>query len=221
MDRIGWGIIGCGDVTEKKSGPAFSKIVGSSLVAVMRRDAAKAADYARRHQVPRWFDQVEDLIEHQEVTAVYIATPPGSHRELALTAAASGKPCYVEKPMARSFSESLEMTAAFNKAKVPLFVAYYRRALPRFRKIQSLVQQRALGKILELRYHQSNTGNLQMASGALPWRFDPLISGGEASSSISAATRSICWTIGSALSMCLKAMSQETANTRKLRSVFP
>jgi len=39
MSNINWGIIGCGDVTEKKSGPAFSKVAGSSLVAVMRRDA--------------------------------------------------------------------------------------------------------------------------------------------------------------------------------------
>jgi predicted dehydrogenase len=49
---VKWGIIGCGDVTERKSGPAFNKVPNSSLVAVMRRSADKAADYAKRHHVP-------------------------------------------------------------------------------------------------------------------------------------------------------------------------
>ncbi|RYY56718.1 MAG: gfo/Idh/MocA family oxidoreductase, partial [Chitinophagaceae bacterium] len=44
MDKINWGIIGCGDVTELKSGPAFSKVKGSALVAVMRRDEEKVKD---------------------------------------------------------------------------------------------------------------------------------------------------------------------------------
>jgi hypothetical protein len=50
---VRWGIIGCGDVTEKKSGPALYTVPGSRLVAVMRRDAARAADYARRHGASR------------------------------------------------------------------------------------------------------------------------------------------------------------------------
>ena len=50
QSTIHWGIIGCGNVTEVKSGPAFNKVDGSELLAVMRRDAAKAADYAERHR---------------------------------------------------------------------------------------------------------------------------------------------------------------------------
>ena len=102
---VRWGIIGCGDVTEVKSGPALQKAEGGRLVAVMRRDAAKAADYARRHGVPRWYDDAERLIGDPEVDAVYVATPPGAHLEVALRVAAAGKPAYVEKPMARSHAE--------------------------------------------------------------------------------------------------------------------
>lgn len=75
MKQINWGIIGCGDVTERKSGPAFNKIPGSKLVAVMRRDAEKAKDFALRHKVPRWYTDADKLIADPEVNAIYIATP--------------------------------------------------------------------------------------------------------------------------------------------------
>src|SRR3954462_7042065 len=100
MHSVRWGIIGCGDVTEVKSGPGFQKADGSALVAVMRRDGEKAREYARRHGVPRAYDRADDLIDDAEVDAVYIATPPASHGELAFRVAAAGKPCLVEKPMA-------------------------------------------------------------------------------------------------------------------------
>src|SRR3979490_889057 len=99
MTNINWGIIGCGDVTEIKSGPAFNKVKNSSLIAVMRRDAEKAKDYARRHQVPKWYSNADELITDPDVNAIYVATPPSSHEEYTLAAVKAGKPVYVEKPM--------------------------------------------------------------------------------------------------------------------------
>src|SRR5258706_8424693 len=128
-DKIRWGIIGCGDVTEVKSGPGFQKAEGSALVAVMRRDAAKAEDYARRHNVPRWYADADALIADRDVDAVYIATPPSSHEEYVLKAAKARKPVLVEKPMAMSVAECEAMIAACRSAGVPLRVAYYRRRL--------------------------------------------------------------------------------------------
>src|SRR6187551_2689781 len=139
MNNVRWGIIGCGDVTEIKSGPGFQKADGSSLVAVMRRDRAKAEDYARRHGVPRVHDTAEALVADPEIDAVYIATPPESHEALALMVAAAGKPCLVEKPMARNHDECMSMVGAFRTAGVPLWVAYYRRALPRFLQARELL----------------------------------------------------------------------------------
>lgn len=178
MREVCWGILGCGDVTERKSGPAFNRIPGSRLVAVMRRDAAKAADYAQRHGVPRWYQDAEALTHDAGVDAVYIATPPGAHAELALRVAAVGKPCYVEKPMGRNLAEASAMVDAFSRAGHALFVAYYRRCLPRFRKIKALLDEGQLGEVQSMDYRQSSGANLNLSPGNVPWRFQPEQSGG-------------------------------------------
>jgi predicted dehydrogenase len=167
---IRWGIIGCGDVTEVKSGPGLQLARGSSLVAVMRRDAAKAQDYARRHQVPRWYADADKLMDDPEVDAVYVATPPDTHEHYAMRALERGKPCYVEKPMARNFAEAARMTAAFAAASVPLFVAFYRRGLPRFLKAKELVQTGKLGTVssVSVRY----AGPRWKEADTMKWRLD-------------------------------------------------
>ena len=175
MGLIHWGIVGCGNVTEVKSGPGFQKAEGSSLVAVMRRDRAKAEDYARRHGVPRVHDTAEALIQDPEVDAVYIATPPSSHLELALQVAAAGKPCLVEKPMAMTHDECVRMNDAFREAGVPLFVAYYRRALPRFLEVRRQLESGAIGPVTDV--HVRISEPLSTGEGASGWRFDPAVAG--------------------------------------------
>jgi predicted dehydrogenase len=179
MRTIGWGIIGCGDVTEVKSGPGFQKASSSRLVAVMRRTGALAQDYAARHGVPRWYDSAEALIHDQEVDAVYIATPPSSHKEYTLLCARAGKPVYVEKPMALSFGECREMIDACGAAGVPLFVAYYRRALARFLKVKELLDARAIGEVRYVTMTLSQPpAQHSPQDAALPWRLNPAIAGG-------------------------------------------
>jgi len=178
MERIRWGIIGCGDVTEKKSGPGFQKARGSELVAVMRRNGNLAEDYARRHNVPKWYDKAESLINDKDVDAVYIATPPSSHKEYALAVARAGKPVYVEKPMALNYAECLEIIQACEKANVPLFSAFYRRALPRFLKIKTLLDEGQIGSVrgVNLRLYQPPLA--QDREGTNHWRVNPSIAGG-------------------------------------------
>jgi predicted dehydrogenase len=151
-DVIRWGIIGCGDVTEVKSGPGFQKARGSQLVAVMRRNGTLAADYAKRHNVPRSYDDARALVNDPEVDAVYVATPPGVHLEGALLTLAAGKPCYMEKPMARHTPECDAMINAFAQANQKLFVAYYRRSMPRFLKVKDLIDNGAIGQLTGLAY---------------------------------------------------------------------
>jgi len=176
MKTIRWGIIGCGDVTEVKSGPALQNARGSALVAVMRRDAAKAADYAQRHNVPRWYSNAAQLIDDPEVDAVYVATPPQTHEHYALEVLARGKPCYVEKPMARNYSECARMVDGFAQKGVPLFVAYYRRGLPRFRKVQELLAAGRIGALsgIYVRY----TGDRWRDKDGNVWRINAEIAGG-------------------------------------------
>jgi 1,5-anhydro-D-fructose reductase (1,5-anhydro-D-mannitol-forming) len=176
MGSIRWGIVGCGDVTEIKSGPGFQKAEGSSLVAVMRRDRAKAEDYARRHGVPRVHGDASALIADPDVDAVYIATPPSSHFPLALEVARAGKPCLVEKPMALNHAECLQMVSAFQRAQAPLWVAYYRRALPRFLLIRSLLNEGRIGQPTSA--HVQLTAPLTTGEAAKGWHFDPAIAGG-------------------------------------------
>ncbi|MDD4009992.1 MAG: Gfo/Idh/MocA family oxidoreductase [Fermentimonas sp.] len=144
---IKWGFIGCGAVTEKKSGPAFRKAEGSDVVAVMRRDAVKAEDYARRHKIARWYDNAHDLINDPEVNAVYVATPPGSHAEYAIASIRAGKPVYIEKPMAASYEECIQINRVSEETGVPCFVAYYRRTLPYFNRVKQIIDDGLLGDI--------------------------------------------------------------------------
>ncbi|HEY0707073.1 MAG TPA: Gfo/Idh/MocA family oxidoreductase, partial [Polyangia bacterium] len=176
---IRWGIIGCGDVCEVKSGPGFQKAPGSALVAVMRRDGAKAADFARRHGVPRSYDNAEALIADPEVDAVYVATPPSSHAAYTLAAARAGKPVYVEKPMATDRAACTHMIEACAAAGVPLFVAYYRRALPRFLKVKQLLDEGAIGQVRAVSTTLITApAPAHLDPATLPWRVRPDIAGG-------------------------------------------
>ncbi|WP_448073822.1 Gfo/Idh/MocA family protein [Georgenia yuyongxinii] len=177
LRTVRWGIVGVGDVTERKSGPGLQRAERSELVAVMRRDGAKAADYARRHGVPRWYDDADALIADPEVDAVYIATPPDSHRDHALRVAAAGKPVYVEKPMARTAAECEEMIAACERAGVPLFVAYYRRAMPRFATVRRLLDDGVIGTPRAVSVRTLGTPGM-WEPDHLPWRVQPEIAGG-------------------------------------------
>ncbi len=179
FEKVRWGIIGCGNVTEVKSGPAFQKIKNSELVAVMRRNGELAKDYAERHDVPKWYDDADALINDPDVDAVYIATPPGSHKEYTMKVAKAGKPVYVEKPMALNFAECNEMIAACKAAGVPLYVSYYRRAMPRFVKIKELLENKAIGDIrfVSTTQYQKASDDVK-GSQNLPWRVQPELAGG-------------------------------------------
>lgn len=173
--RIRWGIIGCGDVCEVKSGPALYKVPQSHVRIVMRRDESLARSFAERHGVPAYTTNAQEVIEHPEVDAVYVATPPGSHLEYALKVAAVGKPCYVEKPMARNVTECALMVNAFTLAKQPLFVAYYRRALPRFLEVARVIGAGELGQVMAVQYLCQHERRRRVQSN---WREDARESGG-------------------------------------------
>src|SRR5215510_10181430 len=147
MKKISWGIIGCGDVTEVKSGPAFNKVKNSELVAVMRRDAEKAKDYAHRHNVPKWYSDARQLIKDPDVNAIYIATPPSSHEEYTMMAFDAGKPVYVEKPMSVNAASANRMAKAANEKKMKLVVAHYRNAQPLFNGIKQLLNEKVIGDV--------------------------------------------------------------------------
>jgi len=173
---IRWGIIGCGNVTEVKSGPGFQKADRSALVAVMRRTGEMAADYAKRHGVARWYNSAPALIADPDVDAVYIATPPGSHCEYALLAAKAGKPAYIEKPLARNTTEGQTIEDAFQEQNLPVYVAFYRRSLPRFLKVREILTSGVIGDLCSV--HLIHSSPRAAEDSSRPWRLDPALSGG-------------------------------------------
>lgn len=179
MKTIHWGFIGCGEVTERKSGPAFSLIEGSDVVAVMSRSKDKAASYARRHGISRWYTDAQSLIDDPEVNAVYIATPPSSHATYAIMAMKAGKPVYVEKPLAASYMDCQRVMRISHETGVPCFVAYYRRKLPYFNKVRELISTGAIGKVINVQIRFSvPPRDLDYNSNNLPWRVQRDIAGG-------------------------------------------
>lgn len=160
-------------MTEVKSGPGFRLAERSQLVAVMRRDAAKAEDYARRHGVPRWYADADALLVDPEVDAIYVATPPDSHADYTERALRAGKPVYVEKPMARHVPECDRMLAAAASARLPLFVAYYRRRMPRFRLVETLLAAGSIGPVTNVTYRFSAPFHLSPAQ----WRVNVATAG--------------------------------------------
>ena len=177
--KIRWGFIGCGEVTEKKSGPAFASIEGSEVVAVMSRNIARAEDYARRHNIARWYDDAQRLIDNPSVDAVYIATPPSTHATYAIMAMKSGKAVYVEKPMASNYEDCCRINRIAEKTGVPCFVAYYRRFLPYFQKVKNLVKEGAVGRVINVQIRFSvPPRDLDYNRANLPWRVQPDIAGG-------------------------------------------
>lgn len=169
---INWGIIGVGDVCEKKSGPAYQKTNGFHLKAVMRRDLDKAKDFARRHHIEKFYDNAHALINDSEIDAIYIATPPNNHLEYALQVASAGKICCVEKPMAVTFEECKSMLNAFNQNKLPLFVAYYRRCLPRFQQIKKWIDHNEIGELRHIHWSLSKPASSIDLSQNYNWRTD-------------------------------------------------
>ena len=172
---IRWGIIGCGDVTEIKSGPAYKMTDGFELVAVMRRNLERAKDYAKRHDVPLYYNDADKLIKNPQVDAVYIATPPDTHHYYALKVAEASKICCIEKPMAPSYTECQEIQNTFEKQSLPLFVAYYRRSLPRFNKVKSLLEEHVIGDVRHVSWYLSRTASNLDKSDIYNWRTDAKI----------------------------------------------
>ena len=179
MDKVKWGFVGCGEVTEKKSGPAFSLIEGSEVVAVMSRKIEKAASYAERHHINKWYDDPVKLINDPDVNAVYIATPPSTHATFAIMAMKAGKPVYIEKPLASNYEDCARVNRIAETTGMPCFVAYYRRYLPYFQRVKQMVNEGVIGKVMNVQIHFSvPPRDLDYNRKNLPWRVISDIAGG-------------------------------------------
>ena len=178
MKLISWGFIGCGEVAELKSGPAFNDVTGSHVEAVMSRTEARARSYAERHGVSKWYTDAQKLIDDPNVNAIYVATPPSSHATFAIMAMRAGKPVYVEKPLASNYEDCARINRISEDTGVPCFVAYYRRYLPYFQRVKEIINSGQIGQVAYVQVRFTTPPRPQDYQENKPWRLIPDLAGG-------------------------------------------
>ena len=146
MNRVRWGVVGAGDVCERKSGPPLYRVDRSELVLVHRRDRQAGEDFARRH-AGRYVASFEELVGSDEIDAVYVASPHALHADQSIAALEAGKHVLVEKPMALSAADCTRMVDAAVAADRSLAVAYYRRGYPSIGRVRELADAGTIGTI--------------------------------------------------------------------------
>jgi predicted dehydrogenase len=143
--RVGWGLIGCGDIARKRVAPALRELENCELVAVSRADATRAESFAKEFGAKGWHADWRELVKDPEVEAVYVSTPVYLHAEQAVAAAEAGKHILCEKPLALTAAECERMNAAAEANGVLLGVAYYRRFYPAVERVRELLESGELG----------------------------------------------------------------------------
>jgi predicted dehydrogenase len=142
---VRWGLIGAGDIAQKRVAPALRDVSRSRLLGVARADAERAEAFARSFGADRWYRDYRELLADPEVDAVYVATPVHLHAEQTIAAAEAGKHVLCEKPMALDVAECDRMIAAARRHGVRLGVAYYRRFYPVVDRIKALLAAGEIG----------------------------------------------------------------------------
>lgn len=177
--QINWAIIGCGDVTEIKSGPGLYKLDNSNLVGVYNRTFSKSKDYAMRHGVKKIYKTSKELFTDNDVDVVYIATPPNTHFEYAIKTLNVGKIPYIEKPMVTNLQDAIAIQTLAKQKNITPYVAFYRRGLEKFIKIKEIIDSGVIGNIRIVNVTQlMQIDKLEISRKTRPWRVIPEISGG-------------------------------------------
>jgi predicted dehydrogenase len=140
-----WGLIGAGDIVQKRVAPAIRDSPACELLAVARARAELAADFANSFGGARSYARWTDLVHDPDIDGVYIATPVYLHAEQTITAAEAGKHVLCEKPMAMNAAECDRVIAACRANGVTAGVAYYRHFYPVVSRIKELIASGAIG----------------------------------------------------------------------------
>jgi predicted dehydrogenase len=146
MDRVSFGLIGCGDIARKRVAPAIRELQNCELVAVNRAQTQLAEAFANEFGAKRWYADWRELLQDDEINAVYIATPVYLHVEQTIAAAEAGKHVLCEKPMALDVAECDRMIDACRRNNVRLGIAYYRHFYPVVRRVREILESGEIGK---------------------------------------------------------------------------
>jgi predicted dehydrogenase len=146
MNKLAWGLIGCGDIARKRIAPALRDLENCEFIAVSRERADLAASFAREFGAQKAYESWTDLISDDAIGAVYIATPVHVHATQAIAAIEAGKHVLCEKPMAMNVAECDQMISAARQNQVRLGVAYYRHFYPVVARAKQLIASGEIGR---------------------------------------------------------------------------
>ena len=173
--RVGWAILGCGRVAERRVAPVIAAAQDARLAAVCSRSRSHAEHFAERHAAEKAHDSVDALLADENVDIVYIATPHALHAEQAVRCLSAGKHVLVEKPMATDAAGARAMSDAARANNRLLGVMLQQRFHAANMHLIRLIDEGQLGRLNMIRIHVGMW---------LPpddnWRVSPDLSGGGA-----------------------------------------
>ena len=145
---VGWAIVGCSDIVEKRSGDAIAGQACSRLVALHSRNGERAREFAARFGAEYGTTDLDAILADGRVHVVYVANEVDRHREIALAALRAGKHVLVEKPMALDTGECMAMIEGARDAGRHLAVAYYSRFFEKSRAMKQAIEDGRLGHVV-------------------------------------------------------------------------
>ena len=146
MKKLRFGIIGCSRIAESSVIPSIQNSKYSDLEIVGSRNTKKSKDFANKFKCKN-FGSYEDVLENDNVDAVYISVPVGLHEKWATKAAKNGKHILCEKSSTTTFSSAQKMVLTAKKFNVRLMEALMFRYHPQHSKVKELIKNNYLGKL--------------------------------------------------------------------------
>jgi predicted dehydrogenase len=176
MEKVKLALLGCGNIGQVVHLPILQKMNDVEIVAVVDPDRRKAQAVADRHGINGAFTTLDDLLNSsaaEGLQAVDICSPTDSHKPLAIASLAAGLDVLVEKPIARTYKEAVEMVEASRKYGRKLMVGMNNRFRPDTMILKTFIENKELGKIYYIK-----SGWLKQQSSTSPWQIQRDKSGG-------------------------------------------
>jgi len=165
MEKVPVGIIGLGGIAQTIHLPILSKLPDVEIVAVCDLDGSKARSLAAKYGVRRSYDDYQTMLKEEEnLVGIDICVSTNAHKEVAEAALEAKKHLLIEKPLARTQKEAIDIVADAKKHGRMLMVGMNNRFRPDSMILKSFIQEKELGKI-----YYAKAGWLKKLSLANPW----------------------------------------------------
>jgi predicted dehydrogenase len=176
--RLGYAVVGLGNISEVAVLPAFRRSRKAKLVAVVSGDERKAKRVAAKFKASDYYtyDDYSLCLSHPRVDAVFIANHNGGHAEFTVRAANAGKHVLCEKPMANTVEDCQRMIDACRANNVRLMIAYRKYFEPASLALKKLVAGGKLGRLKII--HSAFTIFLPPGGKVPAWHFARRLAGG-------------------------------------------